>query len=76
MRWRPSVRGAWRAFVGRFIDAQSNRTSPQGGECGFDAAKKAKGRKRNLVVDTLGLVIGLTVTAYGGVCLRSSLRRL
>ena len=45
------------------IDAQSPRTSPQGGEHGFDAGKKVKGRKRNLVVDTLGLVIALTVTA-------------
>jgi hypothetical protein len=45
------------------IDAQSNRASPQGGESGFDAAKKVKGRKRNLVVDTMGLVIALTVTA-------------
>jgi transposase len=40
-----------------------NRSSPQGGESGFDAGKKVKGRKRNLVVDTMGLVIALTVTA-------------
>jgi putative transposase len=45
------------------IDAQSNRISPQGGESGFDAAQKVKSRKRNLVVDTMGLVIALTVTA-------------
>jgi hypothetical protein len=45
------------------IDAQSTRTSPQGGESGFDAGKKVKGRKRNLVVDRMGLVIALTVTA-------------
>lgn len=45
------------------IDAQSTRASPQGGESGFDAGKKVKGRKRNLVVDTMGLVIALTVTA-------------
>jgi hypothetical protein len=45
------------------IDAQSNRSSPQGGESGFDAGKKVKGRKRNLVVDTMGSVIALTVTA-------------
>lgn len=38
-------------------------TSPQGGDSGFDAGKKVKGRKRNLVVDTMGLVIALTVTA-------------
>jgi len=45
------------------IDAQSNRASPQGGDSGFDAAKKVKGRKRNLVVDTMGLLVALTVTA-------------
>lgn len=60
----------WRARMGRsstptvaVIDAQSNRASPQGGDSGFDAAKKVKGRKRNLVVDTMGLLIALTVTA-------------
>jgi putative transposase len=64
------LREQWRSRTGRsnqptaaMIDAQSNRTSPQGGESGFDAAKKVKGRKRNLVVDTMGLVIALTVTA-------------
>jgi hypothetical protein len=35
------------------LDAQSTRSSPQGGEHGIDAGKKVKGRKRNLVVDTL-----------------------
>lgn len=64
------LRQQWRSRMGRsneptaaVIDAQSNRASPQGGESGFDAAKKVKGRKRNLVVDTMGLVIALTVTA-------------
>jgi transposase len=45
------------------LDAQSTRASPQGGPSGFDAGKKVKGRKRNLVVDTLGLVLAVTVTA-------------
>jgi len=44
------------------IDGQSTRASPQGGESGFDAGKKVKGRKRNLVVDTMGLLIAATVT--------------
>jgi len=64
------LREQWRSRMGRtsaptaaVIDAQSNRTSPQGGESGFDAGKKVKGRKRNLVVDTMGLVIAVTVTA-------------
>jgi len=64
------LREQWRSRMGRastptaaIIDAQSTRTSPQGGDSGFDAGKKVKGRKRNLVVDTMGLVIALTVTA-------------
>ena len=64
------LREQWRARMGRantpsaaVIDAQSTRASPQGGESGFDAAKKVKGRKRNLVVDTMGLLIAVSVTA-------------
>lgn len=30
---------------------------------GYDAGKKIRGRKRHLVVDTLGLVLGVVVTA-------------
>lgn len=45
------------------IDAQSTRGSPQGGETGYDAGKKVKGRKRHLVVDTLGLLLAVSVTA-------------
>ena len=30
---------------------------------GFDAGKKVKGRKRHLVVDTLGLLLAVTITA-------------
>jgi putative transposase len=57
----------WRARMGclsaptvAVIDAQSNRASPQEGDSRFDAAKKVKGRKRNLVVDTMRLLIALT----------------
>lgn len=64
------LRQQWRSRMGRaetptaaIIDAQSNRSSPQGGENGFDAGKKVKGRKRNIVVDTMGLLLALTVTA-------------
>ncbi|NYL98715.1 transposase, partial [Salmonella enterica subsp. enterica serovar Typhimurium] len=45
------------------IDAQSTRASPQGGESGFDAGKKVKGRKRHLIVDTLGVLVAITITA-------------
>ena len=39
------------------IDSQSVKTTEQGGVKGFDAGKKVKGRKRHLVVDTLGLLL-------------------
>lgn len=45
------------------LDSQSNRSSPQGGPSGYDAGKKVKGRKRHLVVDTLGLLLAVSVTA-------------
>jgi transposase len=48
------------------LDSQSTRTSPQGGEKGFDAGKRVKGRKRNLVVDTLGLVLAVVVAEKQG----------
>jgi putative transposase len=34
-----------------------------GGQRGYDAAKKIKGRKRHIVVDTLGLLLAVVVTA-------------
>ncbi len=45
------------------LDSQSVKTTAQGGEKGFDAGKKVKGRKRHLVTDTLGLLIAVLVTA-------------
>lgn len=64
------LREMWRVREGRnempsaaILDAQSTRGSPQGGASGFDAGKKIKGRKRNLIVNTLGLVLAVTVTA-------------
>jgi transposase len=45
------------------MDAQSTRTSPQGGVKGYDGGKKVKGRKRHLLVDTLGLLLAVAVTA-------------
>jgi putative transposase len=64
------LRQQWRDRVGRapdptaaIIDAQSTRSTAQGGDTGFDAGKKVKGRKRHLVVDTLGLLLAVTVTA-------------
>ena len=43
------------------LDSQTVRASAHGGEVGYDAAKKTKGRKRFLLVDTLGLLLGARV---------------
>lgn len=44
------------------MDAQYTRTSPQGDPKGYDAGKKVSGRKRHLLVDTLGLLLAVLVT--------------
>src|SRR5262245_23367276 len=45
------------------VDSQSIKTATQGQEVGFDGGKQVKGRKRHLLVDTLGLIIAVVVTA-------------
>lgn len=45
------------------VDSQSIKTATQGSAVGFDGGKKIKGRKRHLLVDTLGLIITVVVTA-------------
>lgn len=43
------------------IDSQSVKTTESGGISGFDAGKKVKGRKRHILTDTIGFVIGFVI---------------
>jgi putative transposase len=45
------------------VDSQTVKTTEMGGEHGYDGAKKINGRKRHIVVDTLGLLLAVAVTA-------------
>ena len=44
------------------IDSQSVKTTELANSRGFDAHKKVKGRKRHIVTDTIGIVLGVKVT--------------
>jgi putative transposase len=45
------------------IDSQTVKTTEVGGEHGYDGGKKITGRKRHVFVDTLGLLLAVTVTS-------------
>jgi len=44
------------------LDSQSVKSDGHGGAVGFDAGKRIKGRKRHVLVDTLGMILGVFVT--------------
>ncbi|MER8428703.1 IS5 family transposase [Mesorhizobium sp. M1403] len=64
------------------IDSQSAKTTDVAGLRGYDARKKVKGRKRHIIIDTEGHLVGLTVHTAdiqdrdGAVGVIASIRRL
>ncbi len=53
--------GKKRQSTAAILDSQTIKSSESSGERGYDAGKKINGRKRHILVDTLGLVLMVMV---------------
>jgi putative transposase len=69
-RIHDTVRAQLRRYAGRHkhptagcLDSQSVKKAARPGVCGYDAGKQITGRKRHVLVDTLGLLVTVVVTA-------------
>src|SRR6476660_85708 len=69
-RLHDTLRAAVRRRAGRHkhptagcLDSQSVKTTQIPGVRGYDAGKQIKGRKRHILVDTIGLLLAVVVTA-------------
>lgn len=61
--WARRKEGRRSRPTGGILDSQTTRSAGYAAEVGYDAGKKTKGRKRFLLVDTLGYALAVEVTA-------------
>lgn len=61
LRDQVRLRSEKKAPTAAILDSQSVKVANHGGVRGYDAGKKILGRKRHLLVDTLGLILHVVV---------------
>jgi putative transposase len=61
--WLRKTEGRHVSPTAAIIDSQTVKTPDQAGQSGYDAGKKMKGRKRHVAVDTLGLLLAVSITS-------------